>query len=235
MFRSRVRSRLLERYERQVCEKLCRQTANGCERSFASAQASTRNYATGKTVANANASRAVNKPAPGSTSSPRISSTTTTTTSAAAATKAAEAGALRTAEARDSALRAARMRRLAQQQDRLAEETKKKEEKREYKKRYDVAARKWVSTIIALPIFLVTSYYLFDRRESFPQQNDMMRVRCFADGRMKGVLEQETMAYYAFQRICTSVEQPHETVINMALHFDEAFDWLEIGASFVHP
>ncbi|KAM6485180.1 hypothetical protein HDV62DRAFT_354310 [Trichoderma sp. SZMC 28011] len=166
MFRSRIRSRLLERYERQVCEKLCQRTNNGSEQSFAFAQASTRGYATGKsstnTNTNANASKAVNKAAPGSASSPRISSTATSATG----TVAAEAGtgaALRTAEARDSALRAARMRRLAQQQDRLAEEAKKKEEKREYKRRYDTAARKWVSTIIALPILLVTSYYLFDR------------------------------------------------------------------------
>ncbi|QYS96741.1 hypothetical protein H0G86_003979 [Trichoderma simmonsii] len=162
MFRSRIRSRLLERYERQVCEKLYQRTNNGSERSFALLHASTRGYATtskSSANANANASRAVNKAAPGSTSSPRISSTTSTT-----GTTGAEAGAaLRTAEARDSALRAARMRRLAQQQDRLAEEAKKKEEKREYKRRYDTAARKWVSTIIALPILLVTSYYLFDR------------------------------------------------------------------------
>ncbi|KAL7906063.1 hypothetical protein GGI35DRAFT_482849 [Trichoderma velutinum] len=169
MFRSRIRSRLLERYERQMCEKLCRRTNNGSERSFALAQASTRGYATGKSSANANAnaSRAVNKPAPGSASSPRVSSTTTISSTG---TKAAEAGAgtgtsaaLRTAEARDSALRAARMRRLAQQQDRLAEDAKKQEAKKEYKRRYDTAARKWVSTIIALPILLVTSYYLFDR------------------------------------------------------------------------
>lgn len=57
------------------------------------------------------------------------------------------------------------MRRLAQQQDREAEAARQRDEKRAYKKRYDRAARKWVSTIIALPILLVTSYYLFDRRE----------------------------------------------------------------------
>ncbi|KAF3056763.1 hypothetical protein CFAM422_012689 [Trichoderma lentiforme] len=167
MFRSRIRSRLLERYERQICEKLCRQTNNGSEQSFASLQASTRGYATttskSSANANANASRAVNKSAPGSTSSPRISSFTTTGITGTEAGTGSSAAALRTAEARDSALRAARMRRLAQQQDRLAEEAKKKEEKREYKRRYDTAARKWVSTIIALPILLVTSYYLFDR------------------------------------------------------------------------
>ncbi|KAL7956987.1 hypothetical protein V8C34DRAFT_286855 [Trichoderma compactum] len=173
MFRSRIRSRLLERYERQVCEKLWRRTNNGSELSFALAQASTRGYATSKSSANANASRAVNKPAPGWASSPRISSLTTATMgtnaaeagagSGSGAGAASSAAALRTAEARDSALRAARMRRLAQQQDRLAEEAKKKDAKKEYKRRYDTAARKWVSTIIALPILLVTSYYLFDR------------------------------------------------------------------------
>lgn len=33
----------------------------------------------------------------------------------------------------------------------------------EYKERYKSAARRWTATIIALPILLVTSYYLFDR------------------------------------------------------------------------
>lgn len=32
-----------------------------------------------------------------------------------------------------------------------------------YKARYQSAARRWTGTIIALPILLVTSYYLFDR------------------------------------------------------------------------
>lgn len=45
------------------------------------------------------------------------------------------------------------------------EEAKKQLAKKEYQKRYNSAARKWVSSIIALPILLVTSYYLFDRRE----------------------------------------------------------------------
>ncbi|PTB73903.1 hypothetical protein M440DRAFT_1055037 [Trichoderma longibrachiatum ATCC 18648] len=47
--------------------------------------------------------------------------------------------------------------------ERRAEEARAAEERREYKRRYDGAARRWVSTIIALPILLVTSYYLFDR------------------------------------------------------------------------
>ncbi|KAM3562187.1 hypothetical protein ARSEF4850_002871 [Beauveria asiatica] len=33
----------------------------------------------------------------------------------------------------------------------------------EYKTRYKSAARRWTLTMIALPILLVTSYYLFDR------------------------------------------------------------------------
>ncbi|KAJ6788070.1 hypothetical protein PWT90_02517 [Aphanocladium album] len=35
----------------------------------------------------------------------------------------------------------------------------------EYQARYKSAARRWTLTIIALPILLVTSYYLFDRRK----------------------------------------------------------------------
>lgn len=54
----------------------------------------------------------------------------------------------------------ARQRRTAAEQvDRVAKEQADKD----YKKRYNTAARKWVSTIIAIPIMLVTSYYLFDR------------------------------------------------------------------------
>jgi hypothetical protein len=56
------------------------------------------------------------------------------------------------------------MRRQAQKQDREEEAAKKREEEKEYKRKYNTAARKWVSSIIALPIFFVTSYYLFDRR-----------------------------------------------------------------------
>lgn len=73
--------------------------------------------------------------------------------------------ATRTAEARESALRAARMRRQAEREDRQIEEAKRRQEKEKYQKRYKTAARKWVSSLIALPILLVTSYYLFDRRE----------------------------------------------------------------------
>ncbi|PNY18345.1 Uncharacterized protein TCAP_07541 [Tolypocladium capitatum] len=71
--------------------------------------------------------------------------------------------AMRTAEARESALRAARMRRQAEREDRQSEEAKKRLESEKYQKRYKTAARKWVSSLIALPILLVTSYYLFDR------------------------------------------------------------------------
>lgn len=35
----------------------------------------------------------------------------------------------------------------------------------EYKKAYNQAARRWTAGLIALPIFIVTSYVLFNRRE----------------------------------------------------------------------
>ena len=66
------------------------------------------------------------------------------------------------AERRESQLRTARFRRV----DREAQQAAKEEAERTYKQRYDGAARKWVSGIIAMPILIVTSWYLFDRRES---------------------------------------------------------------------
>lgn len=46
-----------------------------------------------------------------------------------------------------------------------AEERRKErgESEEEYKDRYKTAARKWIVTISALPILLVTSYMLYDR------------------------------------------------------------------------
>ncbi|KAJ6438723.1 Aminotransferase class-III [Purpureocillium lavendulum] len=72
---------------------------------------------------------------------------------------------VRTAEAREAALRAARMMRVSEKEERDNEDAQRRREHEEYRKRYKTAARKWVSSIIALPIMLVTSYYLFDRRE----------------------------------------------------------------------
>ncbi|PTB37702.1 hypothetical protein M441DRAFT_82790 [Trichoderma asperellum CBS 433.97] len=172
MFRSRINGRLLQHYERRICTEYCGRRPNGTERCFAKAQsccASTgRGYATtpASSKMSQSAAKAINKPPPGSVSSARVSSTSSTTAAATATAEASSpsaAAALRTAEARESALRAARMRRQAQKQDREAEAAKKREEEREYKKKYNTAARKWVSSIIALPIFFVTSYYLFDR------------------------------------------------------------------------
>ncbi|KAH6958003.1 hypothetical protein BKA56DRAFT_680870 [Ilyonectria sp. MPI-CAGE-AT-0026] len=71
--------------------------------------------------------------------------------------------AIRAAESREAALRTARLRRAGQRQEEAMEEAKKQLAKKEYQKRYNSAARKWVSSIIALPILLVTSYYLFYR------------------------------------------------------------------------
>lgn len=44
-------------------------------------------------------------------------------------------------------------------------ETPAAESEAEYKTRYKSASRRWTATMIALPILLVTSYYLFDRCE----------------------------------------------------------------------
>ncbi|KAF7553911.1 hypothetical protein G7Z17_g3260 [Cylindrodendrum hubeiense] len=71
--------------------------------------------------------------------------------------------AITAAEQREASLRVARLRRADKRQEEALEEAKKKLAKKEYQKRYNTAARKWVSSIIALPILLVTSYYLFDR------------------------------------------------------------------------
>ncbi|OAA52094.1 hypothetical protein NOR_00687 [Metarhizium rileyi] len=65
-----------------------------------------------------------------------------------------------TMEAKDAALRAVRMKRTVEGETKAA---MKEAAKKDYQRRYDVAARKWVSTMIALPILIVTSYYLFDR------------------------------------------------------------------------
>ncbi|KAH6877185.1 hypothetical protein B0T10DRAFT_464886 [Thelonectria olida] len=104
-------------------------------------------------------------------STPRASSPSSTP--ALQASPAQEA--IRAAEARESALRAARLRRANQRQEDALEEHMKKEAKKEYTKKYNTAARKWVSSIIALPIFFVTSYYLFDRLALGNAQKTMPR------------------------------------------------------------
>ncbi|KAM4055979.1 hypothetical protein HRG_002904 [Hirsutella rhossiliensis] len=73
--------------------------------------------------------------------------------------------ALRTAEAREAALRVARMRRLDERENRSREAAEEKLKRDSYQGRYKSASKKWTSTIVALPILLVTSYYLFQRRE----------------------------------------------------------------------
>ncbi|KAG8416049.1 hypothetical protein J3459_013851 [Metarhizium acridum] len=66
----------------------------------------------------------------------------------------------KTAETRDAAVQVVRVRRAAEIKTKVELENV---NQKEYQKRYQSAARKWVSTMIALPILLVTSYYLFDR------------------------------------------------------------------------
>ncbi|KAK4078421.1 hypothetical protein PCL_07192 [Purpureocillium lilacinum] len=102
------------------------------------------------------ASSSARPPARGSGSAGSSSST-----SATAQPK--DGNGVRTAEAREAALRAARMRRASEREDRDKEDAHRRQEHDDYQKRYNTAARKWVSSIIALPILLVTSYYLFDR------------------------------------------------------------------------
>jgi hypothetical protein len=88
-------------------------------------------------------------------------STSTISQASAAQGDAAAAAAVRAAAAREAKLRAARDRRI----DRTAEEEAKKAGEAAYKKRYRGAAWRWTRTMIALPVLLVTSWYLFDRCE----------------------------------------------------------------------
>jgi hypothetical protein len=45
------------------------------------------------------------------------------------------------------------------------------QKQKEAQKRYNVAARRWISAMVAMPVFLVTSYYLFNRCK--------LRFQCF--------------------------------------------------------
>ncbi|PHH93257.1 hypothetical protein CDD83_9527 [Cordyceps sp. RAO-2017] len=89
-----------------------------------------------------------------------------TTTGGGKPAAGADAGAskaLRNAEAREAALRAARARRRGDRDDCEAAAAKKRLEEEDYRKRYRSAARKWVAGMTALPFLIVTSYMLFDR------------------------------------------------------------------------
>ncbi|KAK7423970.1 hypothetical protein QQZ08_008794 [Neonectria magnoliae] len=68
---------------------------------------------------------------------------------------------------REQVLRIARLQRAGHRKEEIFEVQKKKLAQLDYISRYNSAARKWVSSIIALPILLVTSYYLFDRPRSW--------------------------------------------------------------------
>lgn len=88
----------------------------------------------------------------------------------------------KTAETRDAAVQVVRLKRAAEIKTKV--ETEKANQK-EYQKRYQSAARKWVSTMIALPILLVTSYYLFDRRKFTMPQARKHRKRATTRSRTK--------------------------------------------------
>lgn len=76
-----------------------------------------------------------------------------------------EPDAVRAAESRERTLRAARLLQQEMRKKKAEEERQKLEDDKKYKKRYKSAARKWTSTIVAMPILLVTSYFLFGRCE----------------------------------------------------------------------
>lgn len=48
------------------------------------------------------------------------------------------------------------------------EEEKEKKEKEDYKRRYKQLERNWLKFMVGMPIFLVTSYDLFQRRKLSP-------------------------------------------------------------------
>jgi hypothetical protein len=96
-------------------------------------------------------------PAASPAASPVSSSIPTSTTPAAAATD--DGSAL--AAAREETLRTARLRRI----DREKEAARQEEKERDYKERYDGAAKRYKLVVTALPILLVTSYFLFQQCE----------------------------------------------------------------------
>ncbi|KAI9152009.1 Transcription elongation factor SPT5 [Paramyrothecium foliicola] len=142
--------------------------------------------------ANANDIRTTFKKTPGASKAPAGTSTVGPASSVASPAVTAEA--VRTAEEREASLRAARLRRIAQREDMEAQLVREQEKKEESQRRYKTAARKWVSSIVALPILLVTSYYLFDR--------------CSADTRSPGPHPQ-------LPDLETQQESPHHALVTL--------------------
>lgn len=100
-------------------------------------------------------------PAASPASSPPVSSSIPTSTTPGAATT-DDGSAL--AAAREETLRTARLRRI----DREKEAARQEEKERDYKERYDGAAKRYKLVVTALPILLVTSYFLFQQCEYIP-------------------------------------------------------------------
>ncbi|KAG5957164.1 hypothetical protein E4U57_001951 [Claviceps arundinis] len=65
-------------------------------------------------------------------------------------------------EARESALKL-QASRLQRHMDPETPAKLVKAEGSDYQKRYNAAARRWISTIVALPVFIVLSYHLYNR------------------------------------------------------------------------
>lgn len=98
-------------------------------------------------------------PAASSVSSPPLSSSIPTPPTTPAAST--DDGSALAAAAREETLRTARLRRI----DREKEAARQGERERDYKERYDGAAKRYKLVVTALPILLVTSYFLFQQCE----------------------------------------------------------------------
>lgn len=69
------------------------------------------------------------------------------------------------AAAREAALQTARMNRFTPSQLEAMDEAEKQRQRDDYRRRYNAAARWWLKIMVGLPVFIVSSWHLFDRRE----------------------------------------------------------------------
>ncbi|RDA82900.1 hypothetical protein CP532_4780 [Ophiocordyceps camponoti-leonardi (nom. inval.)] len=71
--------------------------------------------------------------------------------------------ALKAAAAREATLHSARMSRFTEVELREMEAAEKQRQKEDYQRRYKKAARWWLKIMVGLPIFIVSSWHLFNR------------------------------------------------------------------------
>ncbi|RCI13648.1 hypothetical protein L249_5571 [Ophiocordyceps polyrhachis-furcata BCC 54312] len=79
------------------------------------------------------------------------------------ATPAQASAALKAAAAREATLHSARMSRFTEVQIRQMEAMEKQRQKEDYQRRYKKAARWWLKIMVGLPIFIISSWHLFNR------------------------------------------------------------------------